>query len=222
MFQQPFGTLTVTQVQTTSGKEKLMMQRKNNTRILVDYKQTEVEDGQDAYMFDNKLIIIVHWGCYTKDDFEATFKNILMLRMGLMRSGLCITVKFGNYQWGMVNTLPGIMGTFNEPEKPFDRITFIFADSATGNIMGYRDFMLNKTTAEFLRTANKQSYRFFADSNAKRASYATVKELISDWQVVAAQDLQSMQNIDYERMATCPGVFGMNADVGNNSNFFQV
>ena len=221
MFQQSFGTLTVTQVQTKSGKEMLMLQRKNDTRILVDYKEDAQEDGQHAYMFDNKLVIIVHWSRFTQEDFDATFKNILQLRMGLMRSGLCITVKFGGYQWGSVKTLPGIMGTFNDLEKPFDRITFIFADSNNGNVIGYRDFMLNKTMADFLRAANKQSYQFFADSNAKRVQYGTVAELTDDWCVVAAQDFKNMQNIDYEKMASCPGIYGMNADVENRTNFFQ-
>ncbi len=221
MFQQSFGTLTVTQVQTKSGKEMLMLQRKNDTRILVDYKEDAQEDGQHAYMFDNKLVIVVHWSRYTQEDFEATFKNILQLRMGLMRSGLCITVKFGGYQWGSVKTLPGVMGTWCDPDKPFDRITFIFADSNNGNVMGYRDFMLNKTMADFLKSANNQSYQFFAESSAKRPEYRSVAELMDDWCLVAAQDLQSMQNIDYEKMASYPGIYGMNADVENRPNFFQ-
>ena len=221
MFQQSFGTLTVTQVQTKSGKEMLMLQRKNDTRILVDYKEDAQKDGQYAYMFDNKLVIIVHWSRYAKEDFEETFNNVLQLRMGLMRSGLCITVKFGGYRWGTVKTLPGIMGTFNDPEKPFDRITFIFADSNNGNVMGYRDFIPDKTMADFLKSANNQSYRFFADSSAKCPEYRSVAELMDDWCVVAAQDLQSMQNIDYEKMASYPGIYGMNADAENRPSFFR-
>jgi hypothetical protein len=87
--------------------------------------------------------------------------------------------------------------------------------------MGYRDFLPDKTTADFLKAANNQSYRFFAESNAKRPEYRSVAELTDDWYVVAAQDMQSMENIDYEKMASYPGVYGMNADAENRPDFFR-
>lgn len=221
MFSQKFGTLTLMEMTTTTGKKMLGGFRKDGTRLLMDITSSAIPDGQTSYMFDNKLIITVHWSDYTPEDIAATFHNTINLRMGLLESGLCLFVKFGSYKWGDILNLPGLMSSFNDPEKEFDEVIFVFIDSADGRIIGVREIPINGEIAELIAYGNMTSYFFFDKSPYKKRSYRLVSELHSDWCNAAADDLRIARNIDFEAMQSASGIYGIDVDENDFAKFYK-
>ena len=64
------GSTRIDRVTTTEGKKMLAAYRADNTRLLMDIMSYAIEDGQTGYMFDNKLIIVVHWKDFSEEDFK--------------------------------------------------------------------------------------------------------------------------------------------------------
>lgn len=214
------GTLKLMSATTTTGKKMLAGFRQDGTRLLMDITNDVIPDGQTAYMFDNKLIITVHWAGFTEDDYKAVFNNTIKLRMGMMESGACIFVKFGDYVWGDVLTLPGLMGSFNDPNSLFTDVVFVFIDSQTGMVLGMREIPLIEEVGAFLGYANATSYIFFEDSGYKKSSYRVVSELHDDWCKAAASDLATARNIDFEAMSEAKGIYCINIDENDFAKFY--
>ena len=215
------GTTTITDVVTKTGKKMIAAFREDGTRILMDVTDRAIPDGQTSYMFDNKLIVTVHWNGFTDEDVAQTLHSEILFRMGMMKSGLCMFVKFGNYPWGDVLNLPGIMGSFNDPNKVFTDLVFIFVDSDNGSVIGIREIPLNGEISNYIAAGNAQSYIFFNESGFKKSSYKLVSELHDDWCKAAAEDLKIARNIDFEAMKNAPGIYGIDVDKDDFAKFYR-
>jgi len=221
MYIKKFGSLVLFETVTTSGKRMIGGLKADGTRLLMDVVSSAIPDGQTSYMFDNKLIITVHWNNFTDEDREAVFNNTIKLRMGLFETGHCMFVKFGGYDWGDVSNLPGLISSFNDDSKPFDMVLFVFVDSATGEIVGTREFPINGEIASLVSYANGVSYRYFCNCGLKKDSYRVCSELYSDWSQATFNDSKFAREFPISVMENPKNFYGIDVNENDFAQFYK-
>lgn len=210
------GTLRIGEVTTTTGKKMLAAYRENGTRLLMEMTAAAVDDGQNGYMFDNKYIIVVHWNGFTSEDRIQTTESGIKLRFLPTENGFWATVRFGSYRWGDVITLPGLMSSFNDRDKPFTDVAFIFVDSSDGTPIAVRSFPLDGETGAFLRDRCNAAYDRFAASGMKQPKYRLLSELVRDWEAASETVTRRMTSTDASMLASAFGTVGLDIDKNNN------
>lgn len=113
------------------------------------------------------------------------------------------------------------MESFNNPEKEFTDIFFVFVDSSNGNVIGIREIPINGQVANYIAYANATYYIFFDKSPYKKSSYRIISELHSDWCKAAAADLEVARNIDFKAMKSAPGIIGIDIDANDSAKFYS-
>lgn len=186
------GSTRIARVTTTEGKKMLAAYRADNTRLLMDIMSYAIEDGQTGYMFDNKLIIVVHWKDFSEEDKAQTAASDIRLRFCAVENGFWCYVKFGNYDWGDVITLPGLISGFNSADRAVTDIVFFFVDSATGEPIAMRTMPLTAKAGSMLSQKNGKAYSWFSRSGYKALSYTRVSELFNDWLTASSHITEAM------------------------------
>ncbi len=209
------GSLRINEVRTTTGKKMLAAFRENGTRLLMDVTSSAIEDGQNGYVFDNKLIISVHWANFTDEDIKQTVKSAIKIRFTPSDAGFWTTIKFGTYAWGDVITLPGLMNSFNDTMMPITDVVLLISDSSNGRLIAVKNAPLDNDLGIFLRSRNKISYDYFNNSGFKRLSYRLTSELIADWETATAAVTHKMLSVDASSLATSVGTVGV--DIGEDN-----
>ncbi len=210
------GSLRIGEVTTTTGKKMIAAYRANGTRLLMDVTAAAIGDGQNGYMFDNKLIITVHWKNFTSEDKTQTAASGIRLRFLPTENGFWTVVRFGTYRWGDVITLPGLMTSFNEPDTPFTDVIFVFVDSTDGTPIAVRRLPLDDVTGEFLSKRSKTAYEWFASSGYKQQKYRLLSDLCRDWEEASAAVTRKMTIGDASVLASSIGAVGIDCDSDNN------
>ncbi len=186
-------------------------------RLFMDVRNEMIPDGQTAYMFGNKIIVTVHWSGFNSEDMEQCDGEIKFFAgLNYMKSGLFMFVKFGNYKWGDVLVQPDLLWTFNDYNKGFDEIVFIFVDSDDGKLMSVRGFPIDGRFPGFFTYGNQMSYDYFAASGKKRSQYTSVRTLFDDWSSASMSTRLWLLREDPEQLFEAEGVVAAKMDRNNN------
>lgn len=198
-------------------------QRKNGASILMDVLAEDIPDGQTAYMFDNKLIITVHWKDFKSEDENNIYSDIKLRMAPFFEWGLTFWVKFGSYKWGDILTMPGLLSSFNA-EKTFTEVVFLFVDSTNGQPIAIRVMPLNNKIGNLIYNGNYVSYEYFHRSGKCRQSYqkTEIPLLFSDWlNSLPIDDRRTITKLDYESMENDKTFMaGIDMDSNNNVSFY--
>lgn len=186
-------------------------------RLFMDVRNEMIPDGQTAYLFGNKIIVTVHWNGFNDEDMAQCDSDIKFFSgLNYMESGLFMFVKFGNYQWGDVLVQPDLLWFFNDPNKGFDEIVFIFVDSDNGDLKSVRGFPVTGKFTQFFTYGNHMSYEYFAKSGKKRSQYKSVRDLFDDWSSASMSTRLWLLNEDPEELHDAEGVITATMDRNNN------
>lgn len=186
-------------------------------RLFMDVRKEMIPDGQTAYLFGNKVIVTVHWSGFNQEDEQQCDGEIKFFAgLNYKGSGLFMFVKFGNYQWGDVLVQPDLLWTFNDYQKGFDEIVFVFVDSDTGDLKSVRGFPITGKITGFFTYGNHMSYEYFAKSGMKQSGYTSVRTLFDDWSKASMDTRLWLLREDPEALFTAEGVVTAVMDKNNN------
>ncbi len=225
MYMEKFGDLMIQEVRTPQSGDTLCAMWKswtgNPMRIFMDVNIELIPDGQTAYFVANKIIVTVHWSNITQEDMSNLFNNTLKLRAGLLEEGLFMITKFGDYKWGDVNICPGLMTTFNNPQKAVDEIIFVFVESTTSKVVGARSFPVNGEFAMFLTYGDDVAMKHFQKNGPHKDSYKSIRDLHSDWASLTMGSFMQVRMADLDALSTASGVYGLDADASDFARFYK-